>query len=76
MEIRKFIIELHTDGSITWSEYTEPNNREDRDGICSRAYQRAAEDLERFPYCNYSQVAKASYLAGAARMAHILRKAL
>lgn len=24
MEIRKFIIELHTDGSITWVEYSEP----------------------------------------------------
>ena len=24
MEIRKFIIELHTDGSITWAEYSEP----------------------------------------------------
>lgn len=24
MEIRKFIIELHTDGSMTWAEYSEP----------------------------------------------------
>ena len=24
MEIRKFIIELHTDGSTTWAEYSEP----------------------------------------------------
>ena len=24
MEIRKFIVELHTDGSITWAEYSEP----------------------------------------------------
>lgn len=24
MEMRKFIIELHTDGSITWAEYSEP----------------------------------------------------
>ena len=24
MEMRKFIIELHTDGSMTWAEYSEP----------------------------------------------------
>ena len=24
MEMRNFIIELHTDGSITWAEYSEP----------------------------------------------------
>ena len=24
MEMRKFIIELHTDGSMTWNEYSEP----------------------------------------------------
>ena len=24
MEMRKFIIELHTDGSVTWAEYSEP----------------------------------------------------
>lgn len=25
MEIRKFIIELHPDGKMTWCEYQEPN---------------------------------------------------
>ena len=24
MEMRKFIVELHTDGSMTWAEYSEP----------------------------------------------------
>ena len=24
MEMRKFVVELHTDGSMTWAEYTEP----------------------------------------------------
>lgn len=24
MEMRKFIIELHTDGSMLWAEYSEP----------------------------------------------------
>lgn len=24
MQMRKFIIELHTDGSMTWNEYSEP----------------------------------------------------
>lgn len=76
MEMRKFIIELHTDGSMTWSEYTEPNSREDLDLICSRAFQRAADCLETSPCCNYSPDAKAAYLAGAARAAAILRKTL
>lgn len=76
MEMRKFIIELHTNGSMTWSEYTEPNSREGRDDMCSRAFQRAADDLEAFPCRLYSPGAKAAYLAGAARMAEILRKVL
>ena len=24
MEMRKYIVELHTDGSMTWNEYSEP----------------------------------------------------
>ena len=86
MEACKFIVELHTDGSMTWSEYTdgsmtwpeytEPNSREDWDLICSRAFQRAADDLKTSPCCHYSPAAKVAYLAGAARTAAILRKAL
>ena len=76
MEMRKFVVELHTDGSMTWSEYTEPISREDRDDICSRAFHRVADDLETFPCCHYTPAAKAAYLAGAARMSAILRKAL
>lgn len=76
MEMRKFIIELHADGSMTWSEYIEPNTREDQEVVCSRALQRAADDLEAFPCRYYSPSEKDAYLAGAARMAAILRKAL
>lgn len=81
MEIRKFIIELHTDGSMTWSEYTEPNSREDLnskdlDLICTRAFQRAADCLKTFPWSEHSPAVKAAYLAGAARAAAILRETL
>lgn len=75
MIMRKFIIELHTDGSMTWAEYTEPHSQEDRDLICSRAFQSVAEDLDTFPCCHFSPAAKAAYLAGAASMATVLRKA-
>lgn len=81
MEIRKFIIELHTDGSMTWSEYTEPNSREDLnskdlDFICTRTFQRAADCLKTLPWSECSPAARAAYLAGAARAAAILRETL
>lgn len=76
MEMRKFIIELHTDGSMAWAEYTEPHNEEDCDHICSKAFQSVSEDLDTYPCCLYTPSARTAYLAGAARMAGLLRKAL
>lgn len=76
MEIRKFIVELHPDGRMTWAEYTEPNSKEDRDYLCGRAFQEVAKDLEAFPESLWSDEIKASYLNGALRMMDVLRKVL
>lgn len=76
MEIRKFIIELHTDGSMTWAEYVEPMNKEDRDHVCGKAFQEVAEQLNTYPASLWAPEVKAAYLNGASHMMDILRKVL
>ena len=76
MEMRKFIIELHTDGSMTWAEYTELMNKEDRDYLCGKAFQELAIKLETYPNSLWAPQVKAAYLNGASHMIDILRKAL
>ena len=76
MEIRKFIIELHTDGSMTWAEYVEPMNKEDRDHVCGKAFQEVASKLETYPASLWPPKVKAAYLNGASHMMGVLRKAL
>lgn len=76
MEIRKIIIELHPNGRVTWVEYTEPSSKEDRNYLCSRAYQKVEKDLHTYPASLWPVEVKASYLNGASRMMDILRKAL
>lgn len=76
MEMRKFIIEMHTDGSMTWAEYTEPMNKDDRDYLCGKAFQELASKLETYPTSLWTLEVKAAYLNGASHMMDILRKAL
>lgn len=76
MEMRKFIIELHTDGSMTWAEYTEPTNKEDRDYLCGKAFQELSSRLETYPTSLWTPKVKAAYLNGASHMMDILRKVL
>ena len=76
MEMRKFIVELHTDGSITWAEYAEPMNKEDRDYVCGKAFQELTSKVETYPASLWPPTVKAAYLNGAARMMDILRKVL
>lgn len=45
MEMRKFIIELHTDGSMTWAEYSEPGEVGYAD-VARKCRQRANEISE------------------------------
>lgn len=76
MEMRKFIVELHPDGSMSRAEYAEPLNKEERDRLFSEAFRSVSEELDTYPACSYTPAAKIAYLAGAARMASILRRAL
>ena len=76
MEMRKFIVELHTDGSMTWAEYAEPLDKAERDRFYGQAFASVAEELDIYPACCQTPAAKAAYLAGAARMASVLHKAL
>lgn len=76
MEMRKFTIELHSDGSMTWAEYTQPNSEEDRNYLCSKAFDRVAAELDTLPLSNYSPGSKLAYLLGAASMARKLLSAL
>lgn len=76
MEMRKFIVELHTDGSMTWTEYTDPHSKEDRDYLCSKAMDSVARELDTTPLVTCSPGIKIAYLSGAASMAEKLRKVL
>lgn len=46
MEMRKFIIELHTDGSMIWAEYTEPRDAGYADVV--RKCRKCVEEIEGF----------------------------
>lgn len=76
MEMRKFIVELHTDGRLTWAEYTEPLTRKERDRVCGAAFAEIAEQLNKYPNSLWAPEVKAGYLNGAAHMMDILRNAL
>lgn len=76
MEIRKFIVELHPNGRMTWAEYTEPSSKEDRDYLCGRAFQEVEKYLETYPASLWPEDVKASYLNGASHMMEVLRKVL
>lgn len=76
MEMRKFIIDLHSDGSMTWAEYTDPTSEEDRDYLCSKVMDSVAKELDTLPWASCSPSVKLAYLSGAASMAAKLRKAL
>ncbi len=52
MEMRKFIVELHTDGSMTWADYAEPRDAGEllrlvKDCVVDRRKEVEAQALER-----------------------------
>ena len=73
METRNFVVELHTDGRMTWAEYIEPACKEDLNKLCGRAFQQVAEKLKTYPCSLWPNEVKASYLNGASHMLDILR---
>lgn len=82
MEIRKFIVEIHPDGKMTWCEYEEPEDSE------KRAYNTALRDVINrlsVEHANYTMMAfitdsdkdRANYLASATtckKMSRIVEK--
>ena len=51
MEMRKFVVELHTDGRMTWAEYPEPRDAREllrlvRDCVIDRRMEVEARALE------------------------------
>lgn len=80
MKIRKFIVELHPDGKMTWCEYEDPKDSE------KRAYNTALRDVIdclNVEHANYTTMAvitdsdidRANYLASATtckRMSRII----
>lgn len=76
MEMRKFVVELHTDGSMSWSEYTEPQTLNERNRVCAAATREVEAYLDTYPACIWSQEAKDAYLLGASKMKYLLRKVL
>lgn len=76
MEMRKFIIELHGDGSLTWAEYTEPNSKEDLEYLFSKAMDSVKAELCTLPWANCQPSVKAAYLSGASSLAKKMCKAL
>lgn len=76
MEMRKFVVELHTDGRMTWAEYTEPSSKEDQDRLCEGAFNAVSEYLNTYPAITWPPAVKGSYLKGASHMMELLRRAL
>ena len=76
IETRKFLIELHTDGRMTWSEYMEPANKEDRNYLCGKAFLKVAAKLKTYPCSLWPSEVKSAYLNGASHMMDILRNVL
>lgn len=52
MVMRKFIVELHTDGSMTWAEYSEPGDAgyDDVARKCRRRAESLADDASKGGY--------------------------
>lgn len=64
MEMRKFIVEIHPDGCVYATEYTEPED--DLRRLGGSAFADIQEELNTYPKCFWSDDMKAAYLNGAA----------
>lgn len=76
MEMRKFVVELHTDGSLTCAEYTEPNSKEDLEHLFSKAMDSVEAELYTLPWADCQPSVKTAYLSGASSLAKKMCKVL
>lgn len=64
MEIRKFLVEIKPDGQVYAVEYTDPEPIISRQ-MAIEAYRDLKEEMQRYPYCFWSDEWKAAYFNGA-----------
>ena len=76
MTMRKYLVTIHADDSITVNEYAVPLNRKERDLVCREAFLEVTEKLKTYPCSLWPTEVKAAYLNGASHMMDILRKVL
>lgn len=67
MEIREFLVEIKPDGQVYAVEFTDPEPLISPQ-LAGEAYRDLEEELQRYPYCYWSDEWKAAYCNGASRM--------
>lgn len=83
MEMRKFIIELHTDGSMTWNEYEEPKSinhdaptftHEEWKCLLNEVFRSIYDGVdETYPGCPWSERDWLLYKIGASAFANLVK---
>lgn len=76
MEIRKFIIELHPCGKVSWNEYEEPRDHythKEWEDVLSAALLDVQHFLNSYPACTWDENEKILYIRGAIAMKNELR---
>lgn len=83
MEIRKFIIELHTDGSMTWNEYEEPKSinhdaqtftHEEWKHLLDEVFRSICDGVDKtYPGCSWSVNDRLLYKIGASALVNLVK---
>lgn len=83
MEMRKFIVELHTDGSMTWNEYEEPKSikhdaltftHEEWKHLLDEAFCSICDGVDTtYPGCSWSADDRLLYKTGASALVNLVK---
>ena len=83
MEMRKFIVELHTDGSMTWNEYEEPKSikhdaltftHEEWKHLLDEVFCSICDGVDKtYPGCSWSEDDRLLYKAGASALVNLVK---
>lgn len=76
MEMRKFIIELHPDGSLSWNEYEDRKERythREWNDLLTAALQDVQNILKQHPACTWDENENFIFMCGAVTMQNTLR---
>lgn len=63
MEIRKFLVEIKPDGQVYAAEYTDPEPIISQQ-VAIKAYRALQDEMDRYPYCFWSEEWRAAYFNG------------